>query len=97
MFHGFFYGEVHGRVCSEPITPSTMADYLSRMLRVDRETSPITVASISDLPLETQQFAADLVIAVAIRPLTTSSQSSVPRSRTSTPPRPVGPMPVSRI
>jgi leishmanolysin len=50
-----------------------MESFLSRMLRVLREPLPISVHWVRDIPLVTNHFACDLVIAIAIRPFDASS------------------------
>jgi leishmanolysin len=49
-------------------TLRNVESYLSRMLRVARETQPISVTRVSDIPLGGMSFDADLVMGVAIRP-----------------------------
>jgi hypothetical protein len=49
-------------------TLANMENYLSRLLKVQPEDSPIKIGRVSDIPTNGSSYNADLVIAVAVRP-----------------------------
>jgi leishmanolysin len=55
-------------------TLKNIESYLSRLLTVHPEVSPISVSRVGDISVTPGQFDADLVIAVAIRPFTAASK-----------------------